>query len=72
MNEKLNKFFEEFKALQEKYEVFVTSDYDEEIDYNGEDELYVSGISSYIAIYNNSKDKQLAIIDLEEELIIND
>lgn len=72
MNEKLNNFFEEFKALQQKYSVFVSSDYDEQIDYDWEEEPYVSGISSYLVIYDSNKEKQLAIIDWEDELIINE
>lgn len=68
MKDKLEQFFEEFKALQNKYGILVSSDYEEHIDYDWEEEPYVSGVSSFLVLYDKN-DKKLAIIDWENELL---
>lgn len=67
--EKLQQFFNEFNALQEKYGIKVLSDYEEHIDYNWDEEPYVSGVESYLVLYNQNCTKKLATIDWENILI---
>lgn len=67
--EKIQQFFNEFNALQQKYGIKVLSDYEEQIDYNWDEEPYVSGIESYLALYNHNCTKKLATIDWENTLI---
>lgn len=68
MEDNLQKFFYEFNVLQEKYGIRVLADHREHIDYDRDEEPYISGISSYLTLYDKN-DKKLAFIDWENDLI---
>lgn len=65
----VKQFFKEFQELQNKYGIRVFADYEEEIDYDYEGESYVSGIESYLSIYDQKRVKKLAIIYDNNEII---
>lgn len=52
--QKFRNFIDEFHKLQDKFGIYVSSGYEEEIDYNWDEEPYTSGISSYL-IYTDSE-----------------
>jgi hypothetical protein len=47
---KAKEFIEELNKLQEKFGLHISSTYVEEIDYNYEEEPYVSGVSSHLVL----------------------
>lgn len=51
----LEKFKNEFEELQKKYGIYVIADHEEQIDYNWNEEPYVSGIQSFLT-YRDSED----------------
>lgn len=46
--DKLREFLLELKQLQEKYGIKINSNYEEEIDYDYEENPYVSSVKSYL------------------------
>lgn len=49
MNEEtLREFAKEIKAIQNKYGIFISSSYEEEIDYDWEENPYISGCQSFV------------------------
>lgn len=56
----VKQFFKEFQELQNKYGIRVFADYEEEIDYDYEGESYVSGIESYLSIYDQKGVKKVS------------
>lgn len=50
---KYEMFIEELNILQEKYNIYIQADYEEEIDYNWDEEPYVSGVHCYLAYYDS-------------------
>jgi hypothetical protein len=48
--EKVKRFVKEFKALQDKYGIHIAPTYEEEIDYDWNEEPYVSGVQSYLLL----------------------
>lgn len=47
---KAREFLAELSRLEEKYGMHLTTDYEEEIDYDYEESPYVSGIHSYLVV----------------------
>lgn len=45
---KFKRFLKEISALEIKYGIHISADYEEEIDYNWEEEPYTSGIHSFL------------------------
>lgn len=70
--EKIQQFFDEFIALQEKYGVRLYPDCEEVIDYNWDEEPYVSGVTAYMTLYNSNGTKELATIDYDNSLTIKE
>lgn len=61
---KAREFLKELEKLQEKYGLQISSNYEQEIDYDYEESPYVSGVNSYITIVD--KDGfEISIEDLE-------
>lgn len=52
--DKLNEFLNDLKQLQEKYGIKIYSGYDEEIDYDYEENPYVSGVNSYLVFSDDN------------------
>lgn len=45
-------FEKELQALQEKYNIYIHADYEEDVDYTWEEEPYVMGVTAYLAYYD--------------------
>lgn len=60
---KAKEFIEELNKLQEKFGIHIVSDYTEEIDYNYEEEPYVSGVSSCLILVD-TEGFELSLNDL--------
>ena len=67
---KIKQFFDEFNALQEKYGIRVQPDHKELIDYDWDEEPYVSGIDDYLTLYNYNCTIELGTIHWDNELTI--
>lgn len=61
---KARKFVEELNKLQEKYGFQITTNYEQEIDYDFKGESYVSGVTSYLTLVDN-EGFEISIEDLE-------
>jgi hypothetical protein len=51
---KFDSFMEELNNLQEKYNIYIHAEYEEELDYGWDEELYISGVNSYLAYYDSN------------------
>jgi hypothetical protein len=56
-NIQFEKFIEELNALQDKYDIYIHPEYEEEIDYTWEEESYVSGVNVYFAYYDSEGER---------------
>jgi hypothetical protein len=61
--EKLECFINELSQLQDKYGIYVSADYEEHIDYNWDEEPYVSGVTAYL-IYRDKDGNEITENDL--------
>lgn len=62
-DEQLRQFVKELKALQNKYGIFITSSYEEEIDYDWDEQPYISGVQSFVEFIDSEGQK----IQISEE-----
>lgn len=62
--EKLKQFLKELSQLEKKYGIFVAASYEENIDYNWDEEPYVSGVSAYL-IFSDKDGNEMSMDNLD-------
>ncbi|AZV43574.1 hypothetical protein BAOM_2965 [Peribacillus asahii] len=62
--EKLKEFIRELNRLQEKHGIYISAGYDEMIDYNWDEEPYVSGVQSYL-VFSDKEGNEKTLDDLD-------
>jgi hypothetical protein len=62
--EKLKHFLIELKQLEVKYGIYISASYEESIDYNWDDEPYVSGIGAYL-VFSDNDGNELTLDNLD-------
>lgn len=64
---KARAFLEELQALQEKYDLYLSAGYEEELDYDYGGESYISGGQSYLLL-SDKEGFEVSLDDLENGL----
>jgi hypothetical protein len=72
--EKFKQFLYEMKGLQDKYGIYVSSTYEEQIDYTWKEESYISGVQSFLLFSDKDGnelvyDEKLFSESWEEEML---
>lgn len=62
--EKLKLFLKELAELQEKHGIYVSATYEEHVDYNWDEEPYVSGVSAYL-IFSDTDGNEMSMDNLD-------
>jgi hypothetical protein len=62
--EKLKQFIKELNQLEEKHGIYVIAGYEETIDYNWDEEPYVSGVAAHL-IYTDKEGNELTLDHLD-------
>ncbi|MDE1407084.1 hypothetical protein NSQ93_22145 [Bacillus sp. FSL W8-0445] len=61
--EKLKEFLKELNQLEKKYDIYISADYREEIDYDWDEEPYVGGIDAYL-VFSDEEGNSMTENDL--------
>lgn len=70
--EKFKQFLKDLKQLEEKHGIYISASYEEEIDYNWDEEPYVSGVQAVLMYYdNNGNEMTLDNLDIDDSTEIN-
>ena len=62
--EKLQQFLMDLNKLENKYEIYISSTYDEELNYDYEENPYVSGVSSQL-VFSDKDGNEMTLNDLD-------
>lgn len=61
MDNKFNRFFEELKELQDKYEIYLQPDYKEDWEEDWEGDMQYIGVIPYLTAYDESTDELIVV-----------